>query len=65
VAKRCLRETDFAFRYGGEEFTILLPMTTGAEGSLLKQRIREFWREYFVSNDNRVIIPLQFTINLS
>ena len=39
IIKDCLRETDFAYRYGGEEFTIILPMTTGAEGSITAERI--------------------------
>ena len=48
VVKRCLRETDFAYRYGGEEFTILLPMTTSAEGAVIAERIRtEFKKETF------------------
>ena len=48
VVKRCLRETDFAFRYGGEEFTILLPMTTSADGAVMTERIRtEFKKELF------------------
>ena len=48
VVKRCLRETDFAFRYGGEEFTILLPMTTSADGAVTAERIRiEFKQETF------------------
>lgn len=48
VVKRCLRETDSAYRYGGEEFTILLPMTTSAEGSVTAERIRtEFRKEAF------------------
>jgi two-component system, cell cycle response regulator len=48
VVKRCLRETDFAFRYGGEEFTILLPMTTNADGAVTTERIRmEFKKELF------------------
>ncbi|MCX5821671.1 MAG: PAS domain S-box protein [Deltaproteobacteria bacterium] len=48
VVKRCLRETDFAYRYGGEEFTILLPMTTGADGAVTAERIRtEFKKETF------------------
>jgi two-component system, cell cycle response regulator len=48
VVKRCLRETDFAFRYGGEEFTVLLPMTTIANGALTAERIRtEFKKETF------------------
>jgi diguanylate cyclase (GGDEF)-like protein/PAS domain S-box-containing protein len=40
VVKRCLRETDFAYRYGGEEFTILLPMTTCVDGAATAERIR-------------------------
>jgi diguanylate cyclase (GGDEF)-like protein/PAS domain S-box-containing protein len=48
VVKRCLRETDFAYRYGGEEFTILLPMTTSADGAVTAERIRtEFKKEIF------------------
>jgi len=39
IIKDCLRETDFAYRYGGEEFTIILPMTTEAEGSITAERI--------------------------
>jgi len=48
VVKRCLRETDFAYRYGGEEFTVLLPMTTSADGVITAERIRtEFKKEVF------------------
>jgi diguanylate cyclase (GGDEF)-like protein/PAS domain S-box-containing protein len=48
VVKRCLRETDSAYRYGGEEFTILLPMTTSGEGVVTAERIRtEFRKEVF------------------
>jgi diguanylate cyclase (GGDEF)-like protein/PAS domain S-box-containing protein len=48
VVKRCLRETDLAYRYGGEEFTILLPMTTSADGAVTAERIRaEIKKEIF------------------
>lgn len=48
VVKRCLREADSAYRYGGEEFTILLPMTTSADGAITAERIRtEFRKELF------------------
>jgi len=48
VIKRCLRETDHAYRYGGEEFTIILPMTTSAAGAVTAERIRtEFKKEIF------------------
>ena len=48
VIKECLRETDSAFRYGGEEFTIILPMTTSEEGMITAQRIQtELRKETF------------------
>jgi two-component system cell cycle response regulator len=48
VVKRCLRQTDSAYRYGGEEFTILLPMTTQEAGAVTAERIRtEFKKETF------------------
>jgi diguanylate cyclase (GGDEF)-like protein/PAS domain S-box-containing protein len=48
VVKRCLRQTDSAYRYGGEEFAILLPMTTSADGAVTAERIRtEFKKETF------------------
>ncbi|HUN55658.1 MAG TPA: sensor domain-containing diguanylate cyclase, partial [Smithella sp.] len=45
VIKRCLRETDSAYRYGGEEFTVILPMTTGEDGLVTAKRIREELRK--------------------
>jgi diguanylate cyclase (GGDEF)-like protein/PAS domain S-box-containing protein len=48
VVKRCLRQTDSAYRYGGEEFTILLPMTKSEDGVVTADRIRtEFKKELF------------------
>jgi diguanylate cyclase (GGDEF)-like protein/PAS domain S-box-containing protein len=48
VIKRCLRETDSAYRYGGEEFTIMLPMTTSEEGIVTAKRIQtELRKETF------------------
>jgi len=55
VVKRCLRQTDSAYRYGGEEFTILLPMTTSEDGVVIAERIRsELKKEMFspVSDKN-------------
>ncbi len=45
VIKRCLRKADSAYRYGGEEFTIILPMTTSHEGIILAERVREELRK--------------------
>jgi len=48
VVKGCLRQTDSAYRYGGEEFTILLPMTTSEDGFVTAERIRTtFQNEHF------------------
>ena len=48
VIKRCLRETDSAYRYGGEEFTIMLPMTKSEEGIVTAKRIQtELRKEAF------------------
>jgi diguanylate cyclase (GGDEF)-like protein/PAS domain S-box-containing protein len=48
VVKGCLRQTDSAYRYGGEEFTVLLPMTTGRDGIVTAERIRtELKKEHF------------------
>jgi diguanylate cyclase (GGDEF)-like protein/PAS domain S-box-containing protein len=48
VIKRCLRKEDSAYRYGGEEFTIILPMTTQEEGVVTAERIRaELKKEAF------------------
>ena len=48
IIKRCLRKTDSAYRYGGEEFIILLPMTICEDAVLTAERVRtEFKKEYF------------------
>jgi diguanylate cyclase (GGDEF)-like protein/PAS domain S-box-containing protein len=48
VVKRCLRQSDSAYRYGGEEFTVILPMTTSEDGAVIAERIRtEFKKELF------------------
>ena len=48
VIKRCLRETDSAYRYGGEEFTIILPLTTIKDAAITAERIRtELKKETF------------------
>jgi len=49
VVKRCLRQTDSAYRYGGEEFTIMLPMTTSKDGAVTAERIRAELKEEIFS----------------
>jgi len=40
IITSCLRGLDTAYRYGGEEFTIILPETIGAEAGTVANRIR-------------------------
>jgi two-component system cell cycle response regulator len=40
LIKTCLRTNDSAYRYGGEEFTVILPETGGEEARTVAQRIR-------------------------
>ncbi len=54
IVKGCLRQTDSAYRYGGEEFTILLPMTEGRDGVVIAERIRtELKKEPFSPTPGR------------
>ncbi|MBW2675376.1 MAG: diguanylate cyclase [Deltaproteobacteria bacterium] len=48
VLRRCLRKMDSAYRYGGEEFTVVLPMTPTEGAAVVAERIRtEFKKETF------------------
>lgn len=40
IIRSCLRTNDSAYRYGGEEFTVILPETAGGEAKTVAQRIR-------------------------
>jgi diguanylate cyclase (GGDEF)-like protein len=40
VVKGCIRDTDTFCRYGGEEFIIILPLTSADEAQVLAERIR-------------------------
>ena len=53
VTQRCLRKTDSAYRFGGEEFTAILPETSGTEATVIADRIRrEFGGERFYPGQN-------------
>jgi diguanylate cyclase (GGDEF)-like protein len=41
ILKSCLRANDSAYRYGGEEFTVILPETGADEARTVAQRIRQ------------------------
>ena len=41
IIKSCLRANDSAYRYGGEEFTVILPETGGEKAKTVAERIRK------------------------
>ena len=45
VLKGCLRQTDSAYRYGGEEFTVIMPVTSIEAGAIAAERIRSKLKE--------------------
>jgi diguanylate cyclase (GGDEF)-like protein len=65
VVKQCLRKTDSAYRYGGEEFTIILPMTTGDEGVVTAKRIQAELRKEAFSPVSGQEVYMTVSIGLS
>jgi diguanylate cyclase (GGDEF)-like protein/PAS domain S-box-containing protein len=65
VVKRCLRQTDSAYRYGGEEFTILLPMTTSEDGVVIAERVRTEIKKEIFSPESGKNIHITVSIGLA
>lgn len=65
VIKRCLRKEDSAYRYGGEEFTVILPMTTKEEGAFTAERIRVEMKHENFSPEPEEIVNLTVSIGLA
>jgi|GEM_PF-535727 len=53
--KACLRSHDTAYRFAGDEFTIILPETTSGEAKFVADRIlAKFTHESLVVNENEI-----------
>lgn len=57
-----LRTMDTAYRYGGEEFTVILPEATGEEGVIVAERIREAVGNISFSPDSEQKINVTISI---
>lgn len=51
LIRNCCRDVDFAVRYGGEEFAILLPETKIGEAEVLAERLRKSIAEHYFKNE--------------
>lgn len=61
IIKKAIRETDIAGRYGGEEFTVLLPDTNSRSARLVAERIRKLTEKLPVEYEGQQIC---FTVSL-
>lgn len=53
--KACLRSNDSAYRFAGDEFTIILPETTASEAKIVAYRIlSKFTKESFLIDDKEI-----------
>jgi diguanylate cyclase (GGDEF)-like protein/PAS domain S-box-containing protein len=62
VVRSCLRRTDTAYRYGGEEFVVILPETKQDRGLVIAERIRATFKKHiFYPGEEKAI---QKTVSL-
>ena len=65
IIKSCLRANDSAYRYGGEEFTVILPETAGAEARTVAQRIRAALEAERFSPENGQDVRITISIGVT
>ncbi|MBW1892870.1 MAG: diguanylate cyclase [Deltaproteobacteria bacterium] len=60
LIKSCLRRMDTAYRYGGEEFTVILPETNNADAIIVAERIRKIIAEetFIPSSGEKIAITV-------
>ena len=61
LIKRCVRETDLAGRYGGEEFAIVLNDSSVEDAKIVAERIRQLAQRLVIEHDGESIT---FTVSL-
>lgn len=66
MIRSCLRKLDTAYRYGGEEFTVILPETSCEEAVLVAERIRNVVEsEKFEHENGQSTMPLTISIGVT
>ena len=58
-----LRQTDFAARYGGDEFVVLLPHHTPAEAAVVLERVRRILAGTQLTGASGEILPTTLTVS--
>jgi diguanylate cyclase (GGDEF)-like protein len=65
ILKKSLRKTDSAYRYGGEEFTIILPESAGKESLHFAERIRQAFEKEAFSSQQAENSPVTVSIGVA
>ncbi len=65
LIRSCLRKMDTAYRYGGEEFTVILPETSGREATHVAERIRTTISQAVFSPDFEKKIKITISIGVT
>jgi diguanylate cyclase (GGDEF)-like protein len=61
----CFRESDVIFRFGGEEFLVILPNTDFQDAEMALERFREQVEAFYFSQVGRVTVSIGFTTLLT
>lgn len=64
VVKKSLRATDSSYRYGGEEFMVILPITSREEGCLVAEKIRVSFKEEVFTPAPDVVVNVTLSIGV-
>lgn len=62
ILRRSLREEDMPFRYGGEEFLVLLPNTSLTDANNVAEKIRETIEEQLFVSNKRILWTASFGV---
>ncbi len=65
IIKLCLRTMDTAYRYGGEEFTIILPETNCEEAAVVADRIRTAVEAENLSPEPEKVVTITISIGIT
>lgn len=60
-----IKETDFLFRYGGDEFVVILPHTTKDQASFIAKRLSDEVCEASIRIDGNQVIKIQVSVGVA